>query len=302
MPLISFNLTFSINPSMSFSSTTILPLISDGEDVSKSGIMSGNNSNVRWGKLINIISHLPKYSLLVTNSATSPAPTRRFGYIHSTSDASDGYGFLSHLVRFSNRSLMASGFKSEESKLFTITIISLSIWSLSGLVILRIIELGYDSSLSSFEIGLLGQSLLVILGVGMSWRIDSTPRGKNKVNKYVLFSRGIMAAFAIGVAVWISSLGYSLLAGLASVFPAIFLTSMVALWISQEPSVPMGAVGPMILGGASVGVYAIVAMWALPNFGILLGSIISWSLAVIFWSIPCFQFVKWRQDNSLNSI
>ncbi len=180
--------------------------------------------------------------------------------------------------------------------LFTITIISLSIWSLSGLVILRIIELGYDSSLSSFEIGLLGQSLLVILGVGMSWRIDSTPRGKNKVNKYVLFSRGIMAAFAIGVAVWISSLGYSLLAGLASVFPAIFLTSMVALWISQGPSVPMGAAGPMILGGASVGVYAIIAMWSLPNFGIFLGSLIAWFLAVILWSVPCFQFVKWRQS------
>ena len=161
---------------------------------------------------------------------------------------------------------------------------------------LRIIELGYDSSLSSFEIGLLGQSLLVILGVGMSWRIDSTPRGKNKVNKYVLFSRGIMAAFAIGVAVWISSLGYSLLAGLASVFPAIFLTSMVALWISQGPSVPMGAAGPMILGGASVGVYAIIAMWSLPNFGIFLGSLIAWFLAVILWSVPCFQFVKWRQS------
>ena len=180
--------------------------------------------------------------------------------------------------------------------LFTITIISLSIWSLSGLVILRIIELGYDSSLSSFEIGLLGQSLLVILGVGMSWRIDSTPRGKNKVNKYVLFSRGIMAAFAIGVAVWISSLGYSLLAGLASVFPAIFLTSMVALWISQGPSVPMGAAGPMILGGASVGVYAIIAMWSLPNFGIFLGSLLAWFLAIILWSVPCFQFVKWRQS------
>ena len=180
--------------------------------------------------------------------------------------------------------------------LFIVIVISLSIWSLSGLVILRIIEFGYDSSLSSFEIGLLGQSLVVILGVGMSWHIDSTPRGKNKVNNYVLFSRGIMAAFAIGLAVWISSLGYSLLAGLASVFPAIFLTSMVALWISQGPSVPMGAAGPMILGGGSVGIYAIIAMWSLPNFGIFLGSLLAWFLAIILWSVPCFQFVKWRQS------
>ncbi|MFL2962833.1 MAG: hypothetical protein ACJZ46_01145 [Candidatus Thalassarchaeaceae archaeon] len=182
--------------------------------------------------------------------------------------------------------------------LIIITLISLSLWSLCGLIILKIIQISYDSSLSSFQIGLIGQIFLTILGVIMSWRIGSTPRGKNKVNKYVLLSRGIMAAIAIGVAVWISGLGYPLLAGLASVFPAIFLTSMVALWISQGPSVPMGAAGPMILGGASVGVYAIIAMWSLPNFGIFLGSMIAWLLAVILWSIPCFKFVKWRQEVS----
>tara|TARA_B100001250_G_scaffold109907_1_gene92834 strand:+ start:20588 stop:21415 length:828 start_codon:yes stop_codon:yes gene_type:complete len=182
--------------------------------------------------------------------------------------------------------------------LIIITLISLSLWSLYGLIILKIIQISYDSSLSSFQIGLIGQIFLTILGVIMSWRIGSTPRGKNKVNKYVLLSRGIMAAIAIGVAVWISGLGYPLLAGLASVFPAIFLTSMVSLWISQGPSVPMGAAGPMILGGASVGVYAIIAMWSLPNFGIFLGSMIAWLLAVILWSIPCFKFVKWRQEVS----
>ena len=182
--------------------------------------------------------------------------------------------------------------------LIIITLISLSIWSLCGLIILKIIQISYDLSLSSFQIGLIGQILLTILGVVMSWRVGLTPRGKNKVNKYVIFSRGIMAAIAIGVAVWISGLGYPLLAGLASVFPAIFLTSMVALWISQGPSVPMGAAGPMILGGASVGVYAIIAMWSLPNFGIFLGSMIAWLLAVILWSIPCFKFIKWRQEVS----
>lgn len=186
--------------------------------------------------------------------------------------------------------------------LITITLLSLIVWSLCGLIILKIIQVSYDSSLSSFQIGLIGQILLTILGITMSWRIGATPRGKNRVNKYVIFSRGIMAAIAIGLAVWISSLGYPLLAGLASVFPAIFLTSMVALWISQGPSVPMGAAGPMILGGASVGVYAIVAMWTLPNFGIFWGSIVAWFFSVISWSIPCFQFVQWRQDISSNSI
>ena len=41
------------------------------------------------------------------------------------------------------------------------------------------------------------------------------------------------------------------MSGLASVFPAIFLTTMVALWFSQDSSVSIGAAGPMMLGGAS---------------------------------------------------
>jgi hypothetical protein len=139
----------------------------------------------------------------------------------------------------------------------------------------------------------------MLLGIIMCWHIDSTPSSVNEVSNYVLFSRGVMAAIAIGVSVWIAGLGYPLIAGLASVFPAIFLTSMIALWISQGPSVPMSAAGPMILGGASVGVYAIIAMWSLPKFGIINGSFLAWFLSIVLWSIPSFQFVRWRQQNSL---
>jgi hypothetical protein len=108
----------------------------------------------------------------------------------------------------------------------------------------------------------------------------------------VLLARGMMAALAIGVAVWLSGLGKPLLAGLASVFPAIFLTSMVALWLAQGPTVPRGAAGPMMLGGASVAVYANVAMWSLPAFGVLLGSLIAWLVSVGGWSLPAFAVLR----------
>ena len=86
----------------------------------------------------------------------------------------------------------------------------------------------------------------------MCWNLKPAPKGKNSVSKKILAARGIVAAMAIGIAVLISSLGMPLLAGLASVFPAIFLTSMIALWLAQGPSVPLGAAGPMMMGGASV--------------------------------------------------
>jgi hypothetical protein len=67
---------------------------------------------------------------------------------------------------------------------------------------------------------------------------------------------------------------------------------MVALWISQGPQVPQGAAAPMMLGGASVSVYALLAMWSLPSFGILFGSVIAWFGAVGLWTIPAFLILR----------
>jgi hypothetical protein len=86
--------------------------------------------------------------------------------------------------------------------------------------------------------------------------------------------------------------GLPFIAGLASAFPAIFLTSMVALWVSQGPQVPQGAAAPMMLGGASVSVYAIIAIWSLPEFGVVLGSVIAWFASVILWTLPAFTLLR----------
>ena len=146
--------------------------------------------------------------------------------------------------------------------------------------------------LTEQELAAVGLVLLMFIAVAFNWRPQPTPKGKNAVSKLVLLARGSMAALAIGVAVWMAGLGFPLLAGLASVFPAIFLTSMVALWLAQGPSVPQGAAGPMMLGGTSVAVYANLAMWSLPAYGVLLGSVVAWFGSVLGWSIPAFLVLR----------
>ena len=122
------------------------------------------------------------------------------------------------------------------------------------------------------------------------------PKGKHRVRPLVLVARGSAAALAIGCAVWLSSLSYAMISGLVSTFPAIFLTSMVALWLSQGQDVPQGAAGPMMLGGASVAVYAIVAMWLFPLYGVVIGSILTWVISVGGWTVPAYLFLQWRQS------
>ena len=59
----------------------------------------------------------------------------------------------------------------------------------------------------------------------------------------VLLLRGSMASCAIFLASIIVATGHSTLAGVASVFPAIFLTVMVSVWLSQGPAIPSQAAG-----------------------------------------------------------
>ena len=124
--------------------------------------------------------------------------------------------------------------------------------------------------------------------------VQKAPKGKNSVTKQVLLMRGLAAATAIGIAVQFASMGLPIIAGLASVFPAIFLTTM-ALWIAQGADVA----GPMMLGGSSVGMYSLIAPYAVPEYGIYIGSAICWIASVCLTSLPAYSWLSWRK-NSLN--
>jgi hypothetical protein len=76
---------------------------------------------------------------------------------------------------------------------------------------------------------------------------------------------------------------------------------MIALWLAQGPSVPLGAAGPMMMGGASVAMYSIIAMWSLIEYGLFIGSIIAWIGSIILWSIPSFVFVNWRAKVTISN-
>ena len=174
---------------------------------------------------------------------------------------------------------------------FTV-ISSLCTWAVLALFSLIIAREVTDGIISEMMLGVIGLVLLAILAVMFNLKSRAAPKGENKVPIMILSIRGIAAGLAIAVCLVLAKIGLPFVAGLASAFPAIFLTSMVALWISQGPQVPQGAAAPMMLGGASVSVYALLAMWSLPSFGIILGSVIAWFGAVGLWTIPAFLLLR----------
>ena len=176
------------------------------------------------------------------------------------------------------------------------TILSLIVWTMIGSLGLFVSSELQASGVDALTYAISGLGLLMLLGIWTTWTSRPAPRGRRSVRPMVLLLRGSAAALAIGIAVWFSSLSYPFISGLVSTFPAIFLTSMIALWLAQGQDVPQGAAGPMMLGGASVGVYAVVAIVLFPMLGPVFGSIVTWLISIIAWTIPAYLYLQWRQS------
>lgn len=172
--------------------------------------------------------------------------------------------------------------------------LSLSVWlALAGLVAAGTSWMR-DAHVPLVGVGLGFTVAIAVFGLLASSQPRPAPRGHRKVSPTVLVARGLLAATAIGTAVWLSSRGDGVIAGVASVFPAIFITTMVALWLSQGEAVQAGAVGPMMLGGTSVAAYALLATWLLPSLGLALGSLLTWILSVVAVTVPAWWWLQRR--------
>lgn len=181
------------------------------------------------------------------------------------------------------------------ARLSAMSMISLGAWLIGAFTLVYLLRVWSGAALPALAAGLIG--LVALIGAGL-WATASprpAPKGHRRVGPWVLALRGLFAGCAIGVAVVIGRTGGDLAGGVASVFPAIFLTTMVALWLSQGEAVPAGAVGPMMLGSAAVGSYALIAGWAFPLLGPWIGWGAAWILAAISTTLPAWLWLR-RQD------
>jgi len=179
-------------------------------------------------------------------------------------------------------------------RLVVMTAVSLTVWLLcaAGLVVAQGAALG--AGMAPKVLGLVTASALLGLGIAACWTPRPSPKGTRAVGPVVLLLRGVLAGAAITVAIVIARSGLGLAAGVASVFPAIFLTTMVSLWLAQGEAVPGGAVGPMMLGSSAVAAYALIAAWSLPALGPLAGTGVAWVGAAGGVALPAFLWLRRR--------
>jgi len=117
---------------------------------------------------------------------------------------------------------------------------------------------------------------------------------------WMLLARFVLAGGAMASVTYLASLGLEVLAGLFAVFPAMFLTATVSVWLSRGESVQRVALGPLGLGVSSVTATALCSSSMAVRPGqlqpIVLVVFLAWLAAVVGVTVPAFLFLQWRQD------
>ena len=135
-----------------------------------------------------------------------------------------------------------------------------------------------------------------LTGLAVTARHREAPRGRAAVPLAALLARGALAGVSIAFAVFLSAAAGDggVAAGMASAFPAIFLSVQVSLWLGNDRAVQGGAVGPMMLGHLAVPLYAMLFAVFAPRVGIWPALPLAWAIAVATTSLPAFAWLRWR--------
>jgi hypothetical protein len=173
---------------------------------------------------------------------------------------------------------------------------TLGAWFAAAATIMTVHDAVQPTVGSAIVAGCIAFATGIALGIAANRTPHPAPKGTHRVPPAVLAVRGVAAALVIGGAILLSRSGLPVASGIASVFPVIFTTIMVATWLSQGAHVPTGAVGPMALGTLSVSAYALLATLLFPLMPIWIAATVCWIVAISAVSVPAFLYLRARRS------
>ena len=159
----------------------------------------------------------------------------------------------------------------------TATMVSLGIWSIIS-AIFYFFNL-HDIYLSMIIYGLLLCIAFLVLEKVVKIRSKGSVKVKYTTTKIAF--RGLLAATVVTISVLLSNVG-AVLSGIFSVFPAIFLTTMLITCSEHGTEFSGGMAKAMIIGTMSTVSYAIAIHFLYPINGIIWGTIMAYGISIIF--------------------
>lgn len=152
---------------------------------------------------------------------------------------------------------------------------SLSVWAVLS-TILYIIAI--ENIIISFALYVLSL-VLTFIYLEKVIKIQSHKKVKVHYTKKKILLRGVLAGTVIATAVFLSNIN-PLLSGIFSIFPAIFLSTMLITVIEHGPRFTSGMAKSMVFGSQTVMSYVVAVHFFYPRFDILLGTLFSFFIAL----------------------
>jgi hypothetical protein len=172
---------------------------------------------------------------------------------------------------------------------------TLGAWLVAASSVVLVHDLLRPTVFQSLVIGVTAFAVGIGIGIAANRTPHPAPKGSHRVGAGVLAVRGLAAAIVIGLALVLARAKLPVASGIASVFPVIFTTIMVATWLAQGAHVPTGSVGPMALGTLSVSAFALLSTVLFPIMPLALASLTAWLAAIAGVSIPAFLYLRARR-------
>jgi len=113
-------------------------------------------------------------------------------------------------------------------------------------------------------------------------KISSLPQSAKKYSGVQILMRAFFAGGVVATVVLISKFFPPFVVGIFSAFPAVLLSTMVILALNQSREFARATGKILILSSTNIVVYGLAVYWSYPRYGIILGTFISFLLAV-FW-------------------
>ena len=155
-------------------------------------------------------------------------------------------------------------------------IASLTVWTL-------LTSLLFVISLENIFVSIAVYTVALVFTFMILERVKKTPSIGSVVVHYTpmkIIFRGLLAGTVIAIAVFLSNMG-AVLCGIFSVFPAIFLSTMLISLREHGPNFAGGIAKSMIFGSQSVMIYAVAIYFFYPLYGVVLGSIFAFDISII---------------------
>lgn len=150
-------------------------------------------------------------------------------------------------------------------------LLSLFFWSILSYLLIKI-------DFNNYTISVIGYCVLFAFAFFLMERVFKIHSVKGKKIKYtslLVVGRALLGGFIVALAVYLGKIGGPILGGMFSMFPAMFISTMLVTYFAQGPVFSAGTMKSTMVSGISIVTYSVITRYTYIPLGIPLGTLIS---------------------------